>query len=199
MRPGLLITIAAVLVACKPMPERCVRGTFLDEARRECVPMVPEDYPGETEPPAPEGGPIGQYDGPWQLATVDSECDGAAFVVEITTDGWAANMRFRIGDTSGWSGGPTTDVTRENHPMNQVDFAQDGSWDRWDLILEGAVASQAVTLGTSSQFDCAQTGLTFRADMLDDSSGLMDCGIWGDQPDAFWNEALGWDCDCFDC
>ncbi|MCO4746955.1 MAG: hypothetical protein KC912_19310 [Proteobacteria bacterium] len=157
-------------------------------------------------------GPTGDtaaapYDGPWQVAEVLWDCDATGYTYDVKTDGWAGDMTLDIFETGAWTGTNNADVWDEFHPMSNVEFAQDGSWDTWDLELTSVATTGEVTSGTSTLFQCFQTdgttprhddaSLTWKAEMLDDNDALMDCAIWGHEAEDYWETNQGDDCYCF--
>lgn len=154
--------------------DECDSGEELDSAG-ECVPIAEDEY-----------------EGPWQVAEVSWNCDDSAntWTYSVLTDGWANTVTLDIhetGSTTPWS---------ESHPMDNTAFAEDGSWDQWDLVLDEVTTIGEVVSGETTLFECGFHGddsLAWMATMDAGENGT-DCGVWGYQAADYWNTQQGNSC-----
>lgn len=145
-------------------------------------------------------GNVEVFEGPWQIAEVYWSCEPAsnAWTYEAITDGWAASMTLDIVETGdgSWSTNPAA-VWDEFHDFDDnVDYAEDGSWDRWQVVLRGVSTPSAQVSGETTLFTCgyhAADSLSWKATMYGDTE-ILDCGVWGHRP----LEAYGSGCYRFD-
>jgi hypothetical protein len=133
-------------------------------------------------------GDVSVFEGPWQIAEVYWQCEPGSNVwtYEAITDGWAASMTLDIVETGdgNWRENPSA-VWDELHTFNDnVAYAEDGTWDHWQVTLRGVSSPSSQVSGQTTLFTCgyhADDSLSWKATMYGDQ-GQLDCGIWGHRP-----------------
>ncbi|MCO4746954.1 MAG: hypothetical protein KC912_19305 [Proteobacteria bacterium] len=142
------------------------------------------------------------YAGPWQLSQLDWSCEpnSGTWTYYALTDGWASTITLDIVETGdgSWTTDPSA-VWDEYHVFDQnLAYAEDGSWDEWQVSLRSASSFANQVSSESTLFQCgyhAADSLSWKATMYDDDNQTLDCGVWGHRP----IEAYGTSCYCFDC
>ncbi|TNE84763.1 MAG: hypothetical protein EP330_28520 [Deltaproteobacteria bacterium] len=123
------------------------------------------------------------------VTSVFWECAGSAYRYDFMTAGWADDMDLTVRETS------STTPWEEFHALVNLEFAEDGTWDRWGADL-GHVSSQAaVVSGETTFFDCATQGATELAWMVrvHAQSAMVDCAVWGHEA-TYFNDHNGYEC-----
>lgn len=136
------------------------------------------------------------YQGPWQIATITWDCVGSGWTYEFTTDGWAYGMDLSIHETS-----DDVDPWSEFHFTDNLDFAEDGSWDVWGVTLTLASDQGAVVSGQTTFFECgpySPDNLAWMVVMRGSSGQELDCGVWGFEAADWFNTQQGNSCVVFD-
>lgn len=116
------------------------------------------------------------------------------------TDGWASGIGLDIVETGdgNWSSNPSA-VWDEYHELDDnIDYAEDGSWDEWEITLRGVSTTGSQVSGETTLFTCgyhSDDSLSWRFTMYDEGNTAVDCAVWGHRP----IEAYGSNCYCFDC
>ena len=148
---------------------------------------------------SPEGN---LWQGPWQIQTINWDCAPGTneWTYYVFTDGWAGSIGLDIVETGdgSWSTNPAA-VWDEYHVFDtNLAWAEDGSWDEWELRLRGVSTIGAQVADETTLFQCgyhSDDSLSWRATMYADDGTELDCGTWGHRP----REAYGNSCFCFDC
>lgn len=138
-----------------------------------------------------------QFAGPWQIATLDWTCSqsNGNWTYYAMTDGWAGSMSLEIVETGdgNWSTNPSA-VWDEYHVFdNNLAYAEDGSWDEWELVLRTTSSFANQVSSESTLFQCgyhSDDSLSWKATMHSDGNQALDCGVWGHRP----TEAFGSGC-----
>jgi len=140
------------------------------------------------------------------ITQIDYGCDVGnpdQWWFDVTNEGWAGDVTvdlFETGDGA-WGSGNVGAVWDERHYMTNVEWAEDGSWDRWDLTLSDVESPGSQTAGRSTLFGCAWNdgrSLAFMATAYDDNGRFADCAIWGHESEQYFNGYLNNDCICFE-
>jgi hypothetical protein len=166
------------------------------------------DLNGDTNDQRDSGG-IG-YTGPYGIREVRHNCtEGGTDIwwYQVRTEGWADRIDLYIAETGGRREQPS-DVLQEIHPMGNVLFDADGTWDQWELQLLQVpeIASQEASATTRWGCDAgdrvagAGGDLAWMAQMYpaDAAQTEGDCAIWGFQADAYFNVEGERSCGCLD-
>lgn len=139
------------------------------------------------------------------IDTLSYGCDAGSpdeWWFDSVVTGWAGDMVVDIYETGdgNWPNRPTA-VWDETHFMNNVESAEDRSWDRWDLVLADVESAGSQVSGRTTLFSCRWDdgrSLAFKATVLDESGRTQDCAIWGHESEQYFNEHLNNDCVCFE-
>ncbi|TNE92119.1 MAG: hypothetical protein EP330_02905 [Deltaproteobacteria bacterium] len=143
---------------------------------------------------------VADFQGPWQIAEVQWQCEPGSntWTYYARTDGWATSMSLDIVETGdgNWSENPSM-VWDEYHDFDDnLAYAEDGSWDEWQIVLRGVSSMGSQVSGETTLFTCgyhSNDSLSWKATMYGDNSAL-DCAVWGHRP----IEAYGSGCYVFD-
>jgi len=178
------LAIPALFVACDQLPGGGWEG-ILDDS-------------GDTATVQPTEDPL--------IASINYGCNVGnpdMWWFDITNDGWAGDVTidlFETGDGN-WGQRNVGAVWDESHNMVNTEWAEDGTWDRWQLDLTDVESPGSQTSGRSTLFGCAWNdggSLAFMATLYDDRGVPADCAIWGHESEQYFNEYLGNTCICFE-
>jgi len=158
-----LPAILVIATGCPSVPGACEANSFTDQ---KC------DNPDSS---IPDTGPFVGFDP--TFSSIDVAWDGEAWIYGVELGGWAGlvtiDMRAVEG-TSEWA---------ETHPLDDVDFAKDGTWDRWYKRIFVVTTVDQQRDGVSTMFPAteAQAGLmTWMATSWDRAlTTAIDCRVWG--------------------
>lgn len=193
-----------MLVGCPPSRSPTVAAT------NQCDNGLDQDGDGLVDCDDPDcygsavcgGVPASSREIDWIQWNCENSSD---YAYHVETVGWAGDMTLEIFETGAWGGlsNPTSfSGWEEFHSMYNVAFAEDGSWDIWELDLVHVDSVSDVVAGSTTLFDCQvhlDDSLAWKTSMFDDSFAPVDCGIWGFDAEDYWNTTVGDECVCFDC
>ena len=167
-----LFSVVAVLVGaagCTTVPGACRSNSFTDEQCR---------HPDTDEL---DTGPFLELEPSIALLEIDHDAEAWTYAVEL--QGWSGLVTVEIRQVLG------LDQWEETHPLDDVDYAKDGTWDRWykRLFVESDWAAQID--GVSTRFpptDAQQALLTWMVSAWDRSlTAVQDCVVLGADTSLF--------------
>ncbi len=125
---------------------------------------------------------------------------------DVVNEGWAGGVTLNIFETGAWTGnassaGNASSVWDERHEMSNVEFAADGTSDRWGIELNDVETIGEQIAGSTTLFGCAWNdggSLAFMVTMRDENDREADCAIFGYESEQYFNGLQGNDCICFE-
>jgi hypothetical protein len=120
-------------------------------------------------------------------ATVACDAENAEWAFAVATDAWTGNGQLL------W----TTDGDYlEKHTLYSSEAAEDGSWDHLDLELSIVADWQDAASGSSTAFNCSDSGLTGILRVFTRTGGdVADCRVFGTEVERWDAWDLGATCE----
>jgi hypothetical protein len=145
------------------------------------------------------------YDGEVQIAQLDYRCSSGSpdtWWVQAVMDGWAGDVELDIFETGdgNWPGNPNA-VWEESHLLTNVDHDPGGAWDVWEATLVDVESPGQQIGGRSTLWGCwwdDGDSLAFKVTVYDDGGREVECAIWGNESEQYFNGYRGDRCLCFD-
>ncbi len=127
------------------------------------------------------------------ISAIDWQCDpySGTWTYYAETSGWASDITldvFETGSTYPW---------QESHDLRNIGYADDGSWDQWEISLNEVENAGSVVSNSSTLFRCgyhADDSLTWMMTSYDEDGRVADCAVWGHRP-SYWTSDRGYS-DC---
>lgn len=143
------------------------------------------------------------------IAAIDFGCDTGnpdQWWYDVVNQGWAGGVTLDIFETGAWTGsansaGNASSVWDETHELENIEFAADGSSDRWGISLNDVETPGQQISGSTTLFGCAWNdggSLAFMMTMRDENGRFADCAIFGHESEQYFNGLQGNDCLCFE-
>jgi hypothetical protein len=137
----------------------------------------------DTTGPAPSGPVLIQEIG-------DPSCTGSTWNYSAKTDGWTSSSTLDIDQD-------TTNPWSEQHDMNSVDYADDGSWDLLGLDLMDVATVGEQEANSTSLFDCndadRKATMMWMIKVWDMDNVMTDCAVWGADVSIYaGDDCLNW-------
>lgn len=157
------VLLAPAMAACQTTPGACRSRGFTDQ---QC-------HQDDTD--APDTGPFLQISPEIELIQVS--VDGAAWTFSVELEGWSGLVTVEMREAQG------EEIWTESHALDNVDYARDGTWDRWykRIFVVSDWADQVD--GTSTRFPANEgqaDRLTWMVSAWDRSlEAIQDCTTWG--------------------
>lgn len=145
------------------------------------------------------------YEGDVLIAELAYGCDPGnpdTWWFEATNQGWAGDMVLDIYETGdgNWPSNPGA-VWDETHNLTNTQWAEDGTWDFWELSLRDVESAGSQTASQSTLFSCGWNdgnSLAFMITLYDEDMRERDCAIWGQESDDYFNDYRNNNCVCFE-
>jgi hypothetical protein len=111
---------------------------------------------------------------PTEIDVVTYSYDSSEWMYSVDIIGWAESVEMYI----------TQDVPNpweEDHVLENIEYAEDGSWDLWELTLPVTTSWEDQESGVNTLFagDAAmEATMAWRIDAYEDGA-VADCVVWG--------------------
>ncbi|MFT6143382.1 MAG: hypothetical protein ACJAZO_002393 [Myxococcota bacterium] len=143
------------------------------------------------------------------IAGIDFGCDTGnpdQWWYDVVNEGWSGGVTLDIFETGAWTGsgssaGNANDVWDESHELTNIEFAEDGSSDRWGISLNDVETPGQQVSGSTTLFGCAWNdggSLAFMVTMRDENNNQADCAIFGFESEQYFNGLQNNSCICFE-
>lgn len=133
------------------------------------------------------------------INAVQWSCIEGEWTYELSAVGAPDLVTVDVFDTDSWDGGASAGVWKEAHPLAISEQAEDASWTHWKVVLT-VVPQVDVVVAQSTALVCEQDSpreiATRMRVVVEDQE--VDCAIWGQRSEDYFNVGLRNDCHCFD-
>ncbi len=99
--------------------------------------------------------------------------DATEWTYNVDIIGWAENVTMYITQN-------TSSPWEEEHDLANIEYAEDGSWDRWEILLP-VVSFNEYESGVNTFFQgsaAMEATMAWRIDAYD-AGAVVDCVVWG--------------------
>ena len=164
--PLLLIPSAT---ACQTTPGACRSHGFTEQQCHQ------DDTDGVDTGPFLEMSP--------EISLIQVSVDGAAWAFSVELQGWSGLVTVDMREVQG------EETWAETHPLDNVDYARDGTWDKWykRIFVVSDWADQVDGVSTRFPANEGQVGrITWMVSAWDRAlESVKDCVTWGADPSLY--------------
>ncbi len=110
---------------------------------------------------------------PTEIDVVTYSYDSTEWEYGVDIIGWAENVTMYITQN-------TSSPWEEEHDLANIEYAEDGSWDRWEILLP-VVSFNEYESGVNTFFQgsaAMEATMAWRIDAYD-AGAVVDCVVWG--------------------